>query len=281
MSASLNDRPNKVTVVDESVTVTAGAGVQGAQGDPGIVIQGTAPTETDVLWADTSAAGSMVVPAGGTSGQVLAKASGDDYDSEWVTPASSGIPATLLDAKGDLIVASAADTAARLAVGTDGFVLTADAASTNGIKWAAAPDTSLNPRHIPVEVFNPSAIDNTSGTWAMVSSSNELWYSAGSGSTTGGYLEWPITVDSGTYALMAITSFGNNRAIITIKLDGSSLGTIDMYAASTTPTLSRLTSIAIATAGRKTLRVEITGKNASSSAYSCLITRLALTRTGA
>jgi hypothetical protein len=130
-------------------------------------------------------------------------------------------------------------------------------------------------------VFNPSAIDNTSGTWAMVSSSNELWYSAGSGSTTGGYLEWPITVDSGTYALMAITSFGNNRAIITIKLDGSSLGTIDMYAASTTPTLSRLTSIAIATAGRKTLRVEITGKNASSSAYSCLITRLALTRTGA
>ena len=135
MSASLNDRPNKVTVVDESVTVTAGAGVQGAQGDPGIVISGTEPDETDVLWADTSAAGSMVVPAGGTSGQVLAKASGDDYDSEWVTPASSGIPATLLDAKGDLIVASAADTAARLAVGTNGQVLAANSAQTTGAQW--------------------------------------------------------------------------------------------------------------------------------------------------
>jgi len=48
------------------------------------------------------------------------------------------IAETLIDAKGDLVVGSANDTAARLAVGTDGFVLTADAAEATGLKWAAS-----------------------------------------------------------------------------------------------------------------------------------------------
>lgn len=45
---------------------------------------------------------------------------------------------TIWDAKGDLAGGTGANTAVRLAVGTNGFVLTADSAETTGMKWAAA-----------------------------------------------------------------------------------------------------------------------------------------------
>jgi hypothetical protein len=79
---------------------------------------------------------SLVDLKGGTTGQVLSKASNTDMDFTWATDAS-GIPATIFDAKGDLIAASAADTASRLAVGTNGQVLTANSAEATGMKWAS------------------------------------------------------------------------------------------------------------------------------------------------
>ena len=45
----------------------------------------------------------------------------------------------LVDAKGDLLVASGADAVTRLAAGTNGYILTANSGATNGIEWAAAP----------------------------------------------------------------------------------------------------------------------------------------------
>jgi hypothetical protein len=44
-----------------------------------------------------------------------------------------------VNAKGDLIVATANSAVNRLGVGTDGHLLTADSAETLGVKWAAAP----------------------------------------------------------------------------------------------------------------------------------------------
>jgi hypothetical protein len=49
----------------------------------------------------------------------------------------TAIQPTILDAKGDLIVATAADTPARLAVGTNGQVLKADSTTATGLAWGA------------------------------------------------------------------------------------------------------------------------------------------------
>jgi nitrate reductase NapAB chaperone NapD len=65
-----------------------------------------------------------------------------DLVSRVTTLENAEIPDTIIDAKGDLIVGSADDTATRLGVGTDGFVLTADSNETTGVKWASAGGTS-------------------------------------------------------------------------------------------------------------------------------------------
>jgi hypothetical protein len=52
------------------------------------------------------------------------------------TTANAAIAKAIVDAKGDLIAATAADTVARLAIGTNAQVLTADSAEATGMKWA-------------------------------------------------------------------------------------------------------------------------------------------------
>ena len=50
-------------------------------------------------------------------------------------PGATGIQPTIVDAKGDLIVATAADSVDRLAVGTNGQALLADSTTATGLKW--------------------------------------------------------------------------------------------------------------------------------------------------
>jgi hypothetical protein len=87
---------------------------------------------------------SMADLLGGTTGQVLSKASNTDMDFTWVAQDdSNAIQNAIVDAKGDLIAATAADTPARLAVGTNGQVLTADSTASTGLAWATPTSGSM------------------------------------------------------------------------------------------------------------------------------------------
>lgn len=123
--------------------------------DSDLVKDGAAAIRTLGNSIDTS----FVDLKGGTTGQVLAKNSNTDLDFVWSSD-QVGIPASIVDAKGDIIAATAADTVSRLAVGANDTVLTADSTSATGLKWAtpAAGGMTL----LSTTTFTGSSISLTS-----------------------------------------------------------------------------------------------------------------------
>ena len=93
---------------------------------------------------------------------------------------------TQYDAKGDLIVGASNNTPARLAVGTNGYLLTANSAATNGVEWAAAPVS------LPSQTGNAGEFLTTDGntaSWAQIDLSAKQDVVSGVSSTEIGYLD--------------------------------------------------------------------------------------------
>jgi len=80
---------------------------------------------------------------GGTTGQVLSKASNTDLDYSWVTTDdANAIQNAIVNAKGDIIGASANDVPAITSVGANGEQLVADSSATTGLRYVATPSAS-------------------------------------------------------------------------------------------------------------------------------------------
>ncbi len=136
-----------------SVTCTVNSGLFDA-GDT-LVIQnrgaGTATITAGTATVNTSASLALAQYSAGTLYFVSDSAAiffGD----------AAGISASIVDAKGDLIVGTADNTVGRLAVGTNGYTLVADSGETTGLKWAA-PSGKLKQ-----VVFASNTTNNTNNT---------------------------------------------------------------------------------------------------------------------
>lgn len=205
------------------------------------------PTASDLvtdLPADFEVFGQAVATSmadllGGTTGQVLSKASNTDMDFTWVAQDdSNAIQNAIVDAKGDLITATAADTPARLAVGNNGETLVADSAATTGLRYSATPSAS-NP------VINSAFQVAQRGTTFTVGSGYTLdrWYgySGGAGrtisrQTTGDTTNLPniqycarIQRDSGNSATNEVQFYNSFESINSIPFAGKTI-TLSFYA---------------------------------------------------
>jgi len=187
----------------------------------------TVPTSSDLVKNGATAIetlgdaidASLVDLKGGTTGQVLTKASGTDMDFSWVADAT-GIPATIFDAKGDLIAATAADTASRLAVGTNGQVLTADSSTATGLKWAASGGTTID----TFGVNKTSSQSITTSVATKITFDNEQW------DTGNNFASSTFTATETGYwqfsASIRMYQTGTNTQYIEVRKNGSWLYTL-------------------------------------------------------
>jgi hypothetical protein len=120
---------------------------------------------------------------------------------------SSAIAPTIVDAKGDIIAATAADTVARLAVGSNDQVLTADSSTATGLKWATPVSGSMT-------LLSTTTLTGSSVTISSINQSYKNLYIIIQNATitsSGYYIQMRFNgITSANYLTVAGTSWGGS-----------------------------------------------------------------------
>ena len=158
-------------------------------------------------------------------------------------PGATGIQPTIVDAKGDIIAATAADSVTRLAVGANGTFLVADSAEVTGLKYQAATvNTVIDAKG---DILAGTAADTIA---RLAVGANNYFLQAASGETTG--LKWggtwtaytptvtaatgSITTSSASGRWIQIGKFAFATVSVTITTNGTGGGTLIVSAPVTT-----------------------------------------------
>jgi hypothetical protein len=146
----------------------------------------------------------------------------------------------LVDAKGDLLVASGADAVTRLAAGTNGYILTANSGATNGIEWAAPVavgvfDSSIsfegataNDFETTLQVTDPTedrtiTLPNATGTVVLKDTTDTLTNKSVSLTTntvTGTLAEFNTALSDADFATLAGTETLSNKTLTSPTVSG-------------------------------------------------------------
>ena len=179
---------NQFTVaIDPDTTSEEIVFITGVSGDTFTIVRAQAGT-------------SGITHASGATVRHVLTSSDLDYFNTAIQPAT-------LTAKGDMYVATASGTVTNLPIGTNDYVLTADSTQAKGLKWAAAPTTSLN-----------LTLNAKTGSYTLIASDVNKLVTVNSASAS------TITIPNGVFTVgqqINVTSLGDG--LVTIDSDGTTV----------------------------------------------------------
>ena len=134
--------------------------------------------------------------------------------------ANGAVAKSIVDAKGDLIAATAADTVSRLAVGTNGQVLVADSAEATGIKWATPAAAAAGLTLIKTQTIG-SAVSAVTVTDAFSATYDNylITVTGGSGSVAGGSCNLTLGATTSGYYFAGFYQFYTATTLTGVNLN--------------------------------------------------------------
>jgi hypothetical protein len=191
-----------------------------------------------------------------------------------------------LDGAPEIAYITAHTAAAQTATITKGQEGSVARAHLRDIPWVHGP--TVRDFDGPWRVTIIPSVDTTSatvGTWAPVTHTDATYIFAGAGwqnssSAQNDSISWDnVHLAPGTWDLTIHHRKSTNTAIITVNIDGSSVGTVDTYAAAVARGAGLISAFTITTGHLHTVQLLNATKNGSSSAYNTTLHALHFRRT--